>query len=98
MIVKEVYGVSNLIDSNTELLIANNEQTSAQTSSSWLSQVTTITENIQKTLSFLNINIPPSLSTALHLTPAANSCSILPATSESASASASASSLLKNEY
>jgi hypothetical protein len=60
LIIKEIYGLSNTIDANTEL------QLSETYASNWLVQnASTISNNVQKTLSYFSLSLPQSITNVL---------------------------------
>jgi hypothetical protein len=70
LIVKEVYGVGNTIDANTELTLSEHQQQL----SSWLTHTaaSTISANVQKTISYFSMGLPQSITSALSSTPGFN--------------------------
>ncbi len=63
LILKEIYNVNNLSDSDIEFQLT--EQQQQQTS--WLTQAaaSTLSSNMQKTFSYFNIGLPQSISSVL---------------------------------
>lgn len=63
LLVKEIYGVGNTVDSNTELNLTDQQQQL----SSWFTQAatSTLSANVQKTFSYFNLSMPASLASAL---------------------------------
>ena len=69
LIVKEMYGCGNTVDSNTELQLTEQQQ---QQQSSWFVQAASsaFSTNVQKTISYFSTGFPQSLTSVLN--PATN--------------------------